>query len=99
MKRDHKRRDLNFLFDSTSFFRPALRQGILDCPSSDVCQGARKLKGFFFCADCQALCLSQMLKIKVSNEQKAGCLGYIGDYMGIILPNYVTIMMNHYQEP
>ena len=98
MKQDHKRRDLNFLFDPTSFFRPALRQGILDCPSSDVCQGARKLKGFVFVQIAKHYACHKCWKLKWAMK-KTGCLGDIGDYMRIILPNYVTIMMNHYQEP
>ena len=32
----------------------------------------------------------------MSNEKKAGCLGYIGDE---ILPSYVGIIINHDKDP
>ena len=34
--------------------------------------------------------------IHVSHEKKPGCLGY---YMGIILPTYVGIIINHDKDP
>lgn len=99
-EKDHKRRDLNFLFDSTSFFRPALRQGILDCPSSDVCQGARKLNVFFFVQIAKHYACHNMFKIQVSNEKNGWFRvyrGLYGDYTIKLGGDYSNPW--HYKDP
>ena len=34
------------------------------------------------------------VKKQVSNEQKPGCLGYLG-----VLPSYIGIIISHYKDP
>ena len=35
----------------------------------------------------------------MSNDKNPGCLGYIFIFLGIILPSYIEILLNHSKDP